>query len=146
MDFSDEVFVSAAEVEDNNEVIEHLSNLAFDKSSGGDLMSFNPKVCGRAQDQEHSARWVQYQKCGCKPSLMLAQLSLTKIHLFLNPPYGETLLYLSPLMLHKNSVQLSIQLPLFYLGCATGATLSDTINLCPETLDSDKEKLTQSKP
>ncbi|KAF0023608.1 hypothetical protein F2P81_024238 [Scophthalmus maximus] len=38
MDFSDDVFVSAAEVEDNNEVIENLSNLACDKSSGGDLM------------------------------------------------------------------------------------------------------------
>lgn len=45
MDFSDDVFVSAAEVEDNNEVIENLSNLAFDKSSGGDLMSLNPKFC-----------------------------------------------------------------------------------------------------
>lgn len=31
--FSDDVSVSAAKVEDNNEVIENLSNLAFDESS-----------------------------------------------------------------------------------------------------------------
>lgn len=56
MDFYDDVFVSAAEVKDNNEVIENLSNLAFDKSSGGDLMSLNPNVCNFAQGLEHSVR------------------------------------------------------------------------------------------
>lgn len=49
-------FVSAAVVVDNNEVIESLSNLAFDKSSGGDLMSLDPKVCKHAQGLEHSVR------------------------------------------------------------------------------------------
>lgn len=44
MDFSNDVFVSTAEVEDNNEVIENLSNLACDKSSGDDLMKLNPKI------------------------------------------------------------------------------------------------------
>lgn len=55
-DFSDDVFVSAAEVEDNNEALEHLSNLAFDKSSGGDLISLNPKFCNRARGLERSVR------------------------------------------------------------------------------------------
>lgn len=48
-DFSDDVSVSAEEVEDNNEVIENLSNLAFDKSSGGDLTSLNPNACNDAE-------------------------------------------------------------------------------------------------
>lgn len=48
--------VSAAEVEDNNEVIENLSNLAFDESSGGDLMSLNPKTIHCAQAMESSVR------------------------------------------------------------------------------------------
>lgn len=56
MDFSNDVFLSAAEVEDNNEVIENLSNLASDKSSGGDLMSLNPKVCNYAWGLENSVR------------------------------------------------------------------------------------------
>lgn len=57
MDFSDDVFVSAAEVEDNNEVIENLSNLACDKSSGGDLM--DPKVCCYARGLGNSVGWAQ---------------------------------------------------------------------------------------
>ena len=54
IDFSNDVLVSAAEVEDNNEVIENLSNLAFDKISGGDLLRLNPKVCFCARGLENS--------------------------------------------------------------------------------------------
>lgn len=60
-DFSDDVFVSATGVPDNNEVIEHLSNLAYEKSGGGGLINLNPKVCNYAQRLEQSVRCAQYQ-------------------------------------------------------------------------------------
>lgn len=66
-DFSDDVFVSAVEVKDNNEVIENLSNLAFDRSGGGDLTSLNPKVFNyaqgsgtRCQMSSASDKWVYF--------------------------------------------------------------------------------------
>lgn len=79
MDFSNDVFVSTAEVEDNNEVIENLSNLACDKRNGDDLMKLNPKIQTYAQNLQHIIRWALY-KIGV-PILMLAQLPLTELYI-----------------------------------------------------------------
>lgn len=49
-DFSNDVAnLSAADLEDIREVIENLSNLAFDYSILGDLMSPNPNVCNHSR-------------------------------------------------------------------------------------------------
>lgn len=53
-------YLSATEVEDNNEVIENLSNSAFDESRLGDLMILNPNFCNCSQGLEHQVRWFQY--------------------------------------------------------------------------------------
>lgn len=80
LDFSNDVCVSTAEVEDSNEVIENVSNLACDKSSGDDLMRLNPNIQTCARSLQHIIGWAL-----CELGdhiLMLAPVTLMYIDVF----------------------------------------------------------------